>query len=54
MTSQCLARRIDSLDKLSGELKAWQLDRNAHHKTVKWQFTNADARIKLLGLYPVV
>jgi hypothetical protein len=54
MTSQCLARRIDSLDKLSEELKAWQLDRNAHQKTVKWQFTTADARIKLLGLYPVV
>jgi hypothetical protein len=54
MTSQCLDRRINSMDKLSAELNAWQLDRNTHHKTVKWQFTAADARIKLLGLYPVV
>jgi len=35
VTSQCLARRIDSMDKLSEELKAWQLGRNTHHKTVK-------------------
>jgi hypothetical protein len=28
MTSQCLGRRIDTLEKLSGELGAWQLERN--------------------------
>ena len=50
MTSQCLGRRIDTLEKLSSELAAWQLDRNAHQKTVKWQFTTEDARIKLHGL----
>jgi hypothetical protein len=52
MTSQCLDRRIDSLEKLSGELAAWQLDRNANQKIVRWQFTTEDARIKLHGLYP--
>jgi hypothetical protein len=52
MTSQCLDRRIDSLEKLSGELAAWQLDRNANQKTVKWRFTTEDARIKLRSLYP--
>jgi recombinational DNA repair ATPase RecF len=54
MTSQCLNRRIDTLEKLQGELAAWQQDRNRNHKTVKWQFTTEDARIKLHGLYPVV
>jgi hypothetical protein len=54
MSSQCLDRRIDRLEKLSGELTAWQLDRNRNHKTVKWQFTTEDARIKLYGLYPVI
>jgi hypothetical protein len=52
MTSQCLDRRIDTLERLQGELAAWQQDRN--QKTVKWQFTTEDARIKLHGLYPVI
>jgi hypothetical protein len=53
MTSQCLDRRIDTLERLSGELEAWQTGRNEKHKTVKWQFTTEDARIKLHSLYPV-
>ena len=51
MTSQCLSRRIDSLEKLSTELEAWQLDRNTKQKIVRWQFTTEDALIKLHGLY---
>jgi hypothetical protein len=54
MTSQCLDRRIDTLEKLSGELEAWQIERNEKQKIVKWQFTTGDARIKLHGLYPVL
>ena len=54
MTSQCLDRRMDTLEKLTRELKAWQHDRNRNQKTVKWQFTTKDARIKLHGLYPVI
>jgi hypothetical protein len=52
MTSQCPDRRIDTLEKLSGELEAWQLERNGKQKIVKWQFTTEDARIKLYSLYP--
>jgi hypothetical protein len=52
MTSQCLDRRIDTLEKLAAELDAWQLDRNARGNLVRWQFTTEDARIKLHGLYP--
>lgn len=39
---------------LKAHIEAWQLRRN--EKTVKanWQFTNADARIKLRKLYPTV
>ncbi|MDR2094718.1 MAG: transposase, partial [Treponema sp.] len=47
MTSQCLERRIDTLEKLPGELGVWQGERNQNQKTVKWQFTTEDARIKL-------
>jgi recombinational DNA repair ATPase RecF len=52
MTSQCLDRRIDTLEKLQGELGAWQRERNQKQKAVKWQFTTEDARIKLHKLYP--
>jgi hypothetical protein len=51
MSSQCLNRRIETLDTLKRELEAWQYDRNRNQKTVEWQFTTKDARIKLHGLY---
>jgi hypothetical protein len=52
MTSQCLDRRIDTLEKLSGELEAWQTKQNEKWKLMEWQFTAEDARIKLHKLYP--
>jgi hypothetical protein len=54
MTSQCLGRRIDTMEKLNCELAAWQHERNRNQKTVNWQFTTKDARVKLHGLYPVI
>jgi transposase len=54
LTSQCLQRRIDNLSKLRKEIRAWQRDRNRNRKTIKWQFTTDDARIRLHTLYPVV
>jgi hypothetical protein len=50
--SQCLNRRIDTLEKLATELEAWQRDRNTNQKVVNWQFTTEDARVKLHSLYP--
>jgi hypothetical protein len=52
MTSQCLDRRIDTLEKLSTELEAWQSKRNEKRKLVEWQFTKEDARIKPHKVYP--
>jgi hypothetical protein len=54
MTSQCLDRRIDTLEKLSEELEARQLNRNEKHKLVKWRFTAEDARIKPHCLYQII
>jgi transposase len=54
LTSQCLNRRIDSIAKLRKEIRAWQQERNRNKKTIKWQFTTADARIRLHALYPIV
>jgi hypothetical protein len=49
---QCLARRIDNVDDLRREVRTWTTDRNAAGTKVNWQFTTADARIKLRRLYP--
>jgi len=52
MTRQCLARRIDSIEKLQTELSAWEAERNEDKAKVNWHFTTPDARIKLQSLYP--
>ncbi|GEL21036.1 transposase [Pseudonocardia asaccharolytica DSM 44247 = NBRC 16224] len=52
LTGQCLHRRITDLDTLNIELAAWQHTTNADQRQVDWQFTTADARIKLRHLYP--
>jgi transposase len=49
---QCLDRRIDSQATMTQEIAAWQHERNANASTIDWQFTTADARIKLKRLYP--
>lgn len=43
---QCLARRIDDIDTLRREAKAWAERRNASQTGVDWQFAAEDARIK--------
>jgi hypothetical protein len=48
----CLARRIPDRATLAAELHAWQCDRNQVTTPVRWQFTTADARVKLIKLYP--
>jgi hypothetical protein len=52
LTKQCLNRRIPNLEKLNGEISAWEKSRNSDQKTVDWQFTTANARGKLKSLYP--
>ena len=52
LASQCLDRRIPDKQALETEVAAWQKNRNKHHAKADWQFTTADARIKLKRLYP--
>jgi hypothetical protein len=52
LSRQCLDRRIADIDTLNTELAAWQHATNATQRQVDWQFTTADARIKLRHLYP--
>lgn len=52
MIGQCLDRRISSVAALQMEVSAWQLHRDQMCAKVNWQFTTADARVKLKRLYP--
>ena len=54
LARQCLDRRISDQESLRSEVNAWQQSRNAQDHTVDWQFTTADARIKLKRLYPSI
>jgi hypothetical protein len=48
------SRRITDIESLNLELDAWHTRRNRTQKGVDWQFTTADARIKLKRLYPII
>ena len=52
LASQCLDRRIADKQILTREVTAWQDHRNKHHAKADWQFTTANARVKLKRLYP--
>jgi hypothetical protein len=52
LSSQCLDRRISTRQRLIDEITAWEAARNKHHAKADWQFTTADARVKLKRLYP--
>lgn len=51
---QCLDRRIPDAATLTSEVAQWARKRNAAQTAVNWQFTTADARIKLRKLYPTI
>lgn len=52
LTRQCLDRRLPDIPSLNQQAKAWYEKRNEKQKSVDWQFTSEDARIKLKSLYP--
>ena len=49
---QCLDRRISLLAAIRSEVASWEGARNNRRTPVRWQFTTADARTKLVRLYP--
>ena len=54
LSSQCLNRRIPDKQTLVEEVADWQDRRNKNHAKADWQFTTADARVKLKRLYPAI
>ena len=54
LNGQCLNRHIDTIEKVTSEVLAWQSHRNNKNAKINWQFTNNEARIKLKRLYPSI
>lgn len=52
LARQCLRQHVPDRATLDAELAAWVATRNRARATVNWQFTAADARQALTGLYP--
>lgn len=51
---QCLRKRVADMETVAQKLAAWESKRNQRQVGIDWQFTTADARIKLKRLYPIV
>lgn len=47
-----LSDRIPTIEQMRAETDAWNIRRNKDACKIDWQFTTADARIKLKRLYP--
>jgi hypothetical protein len=54
LSVQCLDRRFENISALATETAAWEKERNARRRPIKWQFKTADARIKLKSIYPQI
>ena len=54
LVRQGLSRRIGDARELEREVAAWYQARNGKQRGVDWQFTTADARVKLKRLYPSI
>ncbi|MGI8486361.1 MAG: hypothetical protein ACR2OU_19145 [Thermomicrobiales bacterium] len=52
LARQCLSQRLPDQAALREAVSARAARRNAAIRTINWQFTTADARIKLHRLYP--
>jgi hypothetical protein len=52
LSRHCLRRRTPSMRSLIHKVTPWATERNRRQSGVDWQFTTADARVKLKSLYP--
>jgi hypothetical protein len=54
LSRQCMNDYFENADQLTRRIEAWERKRNKEQTSVDWQFTTADARIKLRKLYPSI
>ena len=52
LATQCLDRRIESIEQLAPQIAAWEQQRNAAGARIKWMFTTEKARVKMGRAYP--
>lgn len=53
LATQCLNRRLGTIERTCSEVAAWEKQRNIEQVTITWLFTTADARKKLSHAYPI-
>ena len=54
LNGQCLNRHMSTMEKIKEEVDAWQNHRNNKVRTINWQFTTKESRVKLKRLYPSI
>lgn len=54
LSRQALSKPLPDIDAFTKHVRSWTVRRNAMGSKVSWQFTAADARIKLAKLYPTI
>ena len=54
LSRQCMNNYFESIEELVRTIECWQDLRNNKIVGINWQFTTADARVKLRKLYPVI
>lgn len=54
LSRQCMKDYFERIEQLTGAIAAWERSRNENKTGIDWQFTTADARIKLRKLYPTL
>ena len=54
LSRQCMRDYFKSIEELATAIEYWQDLRNESTTGINWQFTTANARIKLRKLYPVI
>ena len=54
MSRQCLKERMENIQELERQAKAWEEQRNNKGTKIDWRFTTEDARIRLKRLYPSI
>ena len=52
LNGQCLNRRIDNIETVIDEVKAWCESRNNMKAKINWRLTTKKSRVKLKTLYP--
>ena len=54
MCRQALSKPLPDMESFKAQVKTWASLRNLECSKINWQFTTADARIKLKRLYPAI